>query len=483
MSAEFLAWIACEVGLPLLEGADGLVVRANGAACELLGRDPSGDELTAAAAALTGVPAGDAELAGLVSRVGGAGSTAGAVGPGGRWRLLVHADGGRLWVVAAPARVSQAVRLEQRAAAADVAAGVSHEVANALSAIVGWAQLGREHPGPEAAETFSLIEDSARTARSAARRLLDAVRCHGDQAPEAIDLAPLLEDVVRLLRPEARDHGLSLECRVPGGTWVLGTPSALFTVAWNLLHNAVEALEPGGRIVVSGAAQEGTVRLAVADDGPGMEEEQRLRVFEPYFTTKPTGTGLGLFMVKRAVEELGGRIVLDSARGRGTRFVVELPQARPPAAAADGQAEPRLPRRRSGIHGRRDVEGVRVLLVEDDQTLREMMRTTLALQQARVDAVASGNEADALPGPYDLALVDLSLTDARGDQVVSRLRARGVVTAAALVTGASEPPNLDPGGRPDLWLRKPFEPSDLLETVRLLRTFGGRDAAGTGDPT
>lgn len=480
MSADFPAWLASEAGLPLLEGIDGVVIRANEPARELIAGDPTGADLIRSVAGMVGVADDDPDLLGLVARAQGGGSVAGAAGADRQWRVLVHApEPGRLLVIASPSQMVRTMRLERRAAATDVAAGVSHEVANALSAIVGWAELGRGQGPADTPQTFDLIAQSARTARSAARRLLDAVRDTDRQTPAALDLGPLLADAVRLLRADARGRDVDIECQVPDGTYVMATPSALFTIAWNLIRNAVEALDGGGRIVVTAGTQRDRVRLTVADDGPGMDEAQRLRAFDPYFTTKPTGTGLGLSMVKGAVEELGGRVAVHSERGGGTRFVVELPRADAPAQPAPSVDLTR----RSGVHGRGEQRAARVLVVEDDRALREMMRTTLTLHGVDVDAVETGAEALALEGPYEVALVDLSLADARGDRLVGELRRRNVAAAAAVVTGMSEPPNLDPDGRPDLWLRKPFEPEDLLETVRVLRTFGGRGAAQTGDPT
>lgn len=478
MSAHSLTWIADEVGLPSLVGVDGVVVRANDTARVLIDGDPLGEDLVGTVGRLVGVAEDDRALLGLIAHAGVTGSATGSVGPDEGWRVVIQSNetGGQMTVLAAPRHLEHTVPMRRRAAAADVAAGVSHEVANALSAIVGWAQLGQQQQSADALATFALIEDSARSARSAARRMLDAVRSPGS-SPHALDLSAVLTDVVRLLGPEAHDRGITFDNRVPDATFVVGTPSALFTIVWNLVRNAMEAMDQGGCITTSAEPHDGTLRLVVADEGPGMNESQRLRAFDPYFTTKPTGTGLGLAMVNEAVEELGGRIVVDSVQDGGTRFVVELPRADAPAPADDGPSA----RRPSGVHGRSEG-GMRLLLVEDDAALREMMRTTLQLRQVEVDAVGSTAEALRLQATYDVALVDLSLSDGRGDHLVAELRQRGNIRTAALVTGASEPSNLNPNGRPDLWLRKPFEPNDLLETVRLLRAFGGQDAAQTGDP-
>jgi len=93
-------------------------------------------------------------------------------------------------------------------------------------------------------------------------------------------------------------------------------------------NNAVQALgDDGGKITVRVHHVDGTVRIEIADDGPGIPPEVQRRIFEPFFTTRASGTGLGLTVVKRIVDVHRGEAELDSADGRGTRFVIRLPLA------------------------------------------------------------------------------------------------------------------------------------------------------------
>jgi signal transduction histidine kinase len=459
--------MAAEMGFPLLEGVGGAVRAANPPARDRLGKDPAGEDLIAVTAQLLQVATDDPDLLALVARAETAGASTGTVGQA---RLMIHRpEAGHLQLLAVPAQLGVPTDLERRAAAGDVAAGVSHEVANALSAIVGWSQLGQQRGDAGSTEIFGLIEHSARSARAAARRLLDAVRSPAHQPSVAVDLNALITDVVRLSQLQARERDLEVTCQVQPGLFVLGTSSALFTIVWNLVINAVDAVPQGGHVAVTAAAQDDAVRLVVSDDGPGMDERQRHHVFDPYFTTKASGTGLGLPLVKDAVESIGGRILLETEAGRGASFFVELVRADPDDTQAPSDTGER---RRSGVRGRPSAARLRVLVVEDDLSLRQMMHTTLTLQEAEVDAVASAAEALQQQGPYDVALVDLALTDVRGDHLVAELRRREIIGAAAIVTGASEPPRLHPGGKPDMWLRKPFEPSDLFDAVLVLAAVG-----------
>jgi two-component system KDP operon response regulator KdpE len=112
---------------------------------------------------------------------------------------------------------------------------------------------------------------------------------------------------------------------------------------------------------------------------------------------------------------------------------------------------------------------IRILVVDDDLALRELLATAFSLRGARITTVASAAEAQRLEGSFDVALIDMTLADGRGDELLAQLRRRGCVNAAMLVTGSVQKPKLVPGGEPDDWVRKPFEISQLVD--RLKRTL------------
>jgi two-component system NtrC family sensor kinase len=205
-----------------------------------------------------------------------------------------------------------------------------------------------------------------------------------------------------------------------------------------------------------------TIELDVEDDGPGIRTDDRDRVFEAYYTTKSQGTGLGLSLVKRAATEMSGTVVLlDSARGAHFRVTV------PRGAAA---ARARKSHRASGVLERGSPRGKRILVVDDDEAMRELLATALGIAGAVVETADSGAAALAKAGPFDLVLIDLGLGDIRGDEVLARMRSDGRARRTALVSGATLPPIVSPGGEPDAWLRKPFEIEELLSHVRTLLT-------------
>jgi CheY-like chemotaxis protein/two-component sensor histidine kinase len=360
---------------------------------------------------------------------------------------MPDAPGRAMAVVAAPASASASLSAAPQRA--ELAASVSHELANALGAIAGWARLAKQ--GRRVQEALDLIEGSAEAAWSAARRILgDAGAVARNRQQESVDLSAFVDEAARLLAPKAIGRGVQVRVAAEPGLRVRGDRGSAWTIVWNLAANAVEALGHGGTVELRLYREGENATLQVRDDGPGMDAEQQARAFEPYFTTKATGTGLGLALVKQAVTESGGQISLTSELDQGTCFTVVLPLAARPAQ-----------KRSSGVFYAEPIEG-RVLVVDDDLGVRELIATALGMRGAEVVAVRRGDEALAQSGPFTVAIVDLLLPDLRGDALLARLRERGLVKLGMLVSGTELPANLAAGGEPNVVLRKPFELEDLF---------------------
>ena len=354
---------------------------------------------------------------------------------------------------------------------------MSHEVANALSAIVGWAQVARERPDkapPE--EALGLIEKSAQVARDATQDLLRMVR-HTNHERARTNLSVVIRDVVRLLRPEAQSKRVNVQAEVEDSCWVEGKRSQLFSIVWNLAHNAVQMVPAAGSVSIHARHRGSLIELEVYDNGPGMSEAQQARAFEPYYTTRTEGTGLGLAIVRGTVESLGGRIRLDTSPGRGAKFRIELPEA---GERRESEMVPK-PSRISRVMKPEEAERAHVLVVEDDEGVRGLISTTLMLTGVTSTCVGTAQEALASEGPFSAAMIDLTLPDERGDILLGQLRKKGLVTRAAIMSGAPPPDDADPDGKPERWLRKPFDPSDLLQTVGELIESGAnaRNAASS----
>ena len=390
--------------------------------------------------------------------------------------LAIPVGTGRAAALIALQESAVAESVQAKAAAADLAAGVSHEVANALSAIVGWAQVARERPDkapPE--EALALIEKSAQVARDATQDLLRMVR-HTNHERTRSDLSAVIRDVVRLLRPEAQTKRVTVHAEVEDSCWVEGKRSQLFSIVWNLAHNAVQMVPAGGEVSIHTRSRGTLIDLEVRDNGPGMSESQKERAFEPYYTTRSEGTGLGLAIVRGTVESLGGRIRLDTSPGRGAKFRIQLPEA---GVKRESETVPKQTRI-SRVMKPDQAERAHVLVVEDDEGVRGLISMTLALSNVESTCVGTAAEALASKGPFSAALVDLTLPDERGDVLLGQLRKKGLVTRAAIMSGAPPPADADPDGHPERWLRKPFDPSDLLLIVReLIESGAGTQSAAS----
>lgn len=343
-----------------------------------------------------------------------------------------------------------------------LAAAAAHDVANALSAVLGWVELASRGDA-EPSEAFAAIATAARTARTTARYLLgerdEEVRCV---------LGSVVRDVTRLLRPSAREAHVVIDTHAAPAAWVGISRSDAFRIAWNLGLNAVQAMQ-GGTLQLS-VERGDTIRLTVADDGPGMDEATRRRVLEGGYTTREGGHGLGLSIVRQLVADAGGTFAIESVPGHGTRFRIGLPAAETPARRSRKRTQAR-----SGVIAR-DPSVRKVLVVEDDDGVREMVATTLELRGLEVTCARSVEEARGISTPADVALVDLTLGDGGGDEVIADLRARGIVRRIVLMSGMPETGNLPPEKRPDRWLRKPFDSLQLLES--LSAPSGSQEATG-----
>jgi CheY-like chemotaxis protein len=255
---------------------------------------------------------------------------------------------------------------------------------------------------------------------------------------------------------------------VEPGLLLRGARGHWFSLLWNLVKNAIEASEPGTTVGVNLTGDDVNIELEVVDQGPGLDEATQARIFTPYVTTKASGTGLGLHLVREAVDALGGHLVIRSRVGQGTTFRARLPRVSRNSEVVFGGLE--VPAAESEQVSKSVATlDAHLLVVDDDDALREMMGTALTLRGARVVTARTAEEARAQPGPFDVALIDMTLEDIRGDELLAQLRRKGSVRAAMLVTGTAQTPRLVPGGEPDDWIRKPFEVSDLVD--RLKRTL------------
>jgi two-component system sensor histidine kinase PilS (NtrC family) len=236
-------------------------------------------------------------------------------------------------------------RRERLAGVGELAASIAHEIRNPLAAISGSVELLRSGEGEDGAQLMDIVLREIGRLDALIRDFLQYARPSTPKL-EAVALPALLDEVARMVEASL-PPGARLECEADPGAVALADPTQLRQVLWNLVRNALEALEGEGVVRLSasrvaGAPQDApadgrkrgaegprSVEIVVADTGRGIALADLERIFDPFYTTKPEGTGLGLPTVHRIVESHGGALQVESRPGVGTHFRVRLPAAEP----------------------------------------------------------------------------------------------------------------------------------------------------------
>ena len=219
-------------------------------------------------------------------------------------------------------------RSQRLAAVGSLAAGVAHEIRNPLSSLKGFATYFRQRYGsvPDDVKMADIMIREVDRLNRVITELLEFSRPMVLKKEET-DAAGLVRRVLDTIERQAAERGIAVRAELPPGLpAVLIDADRVTQVLLNLFLNALAAMERGGVLSVGLALQEGrTLRITVGDSGAGIRRDDLGRVFDPYFTTKASGTGLGLAVVHRIVEAHGGEIRLESEPGKGTTFTVLLP--------------------------------------------------------------------------------------------------------------------------------------------------------------
>jgi PAS domain S-box-containing protein len=224
-------------------------------------------------------------------------------------------------------RLQEEMRLRQNLAElGEMSAGVAHEFRNSLATILGFAQLVERHGDAGAREHAAAIAEEC----AALRRVIDDFLRFANPARlviESVDLAALFESLADDVKARAGSKRVRYEL-LPGLPVVSGDETLLRRTFTNVLRNAVDAAREGGVVRASAEMGDGEVHVHVDDDGPGIPEADRQRIFVPFFTGKESGTGLGLALARKVVVYHGGRIVAETSPLGGARLTVTLPVRR-----------------------------------------------------------------------------------------------------------------------------------------------------------
>ena len=225
-------------------------------------------------------------------------------------------------------RASQArvIHQEKMAAFGLLAAGIAHEVGNPLAGISALIQMiRRRDPAPYTSEKLALAESQLARIQRTIRDLIDFSR-PASTTRGWVRAGAVVEEALGIAKYYQRTKERAITTHVPLSLPpVRGVRDHLMQVILNLVLNAIDATEKGGSIRIAGQAEGNSLTLSVADDGRGIALADQARLFQPYFTTKPQGTGLGLFVCRQVVEEMGGTLDFESRPDVGTTFRVRLP--------------------------------------------------------------------------------------------------------------------------------------------------------------
>jgi PAS domain S-box-containing protein len=215
-----------------------------------------------------------------------------------------------------------------------LAAGVAHELGNPLNSLTIHLQLiARKLKKLKASKDTESLVESVDVCRAEVARLdgiiahfLEAIRPQPPDLAE-LDLAEVLAEVLRFQQREFADRRIAVEVEASGDLpVVMADRNQLKQVFFNLAKNALDAMEPGGRLKIRARADDDSVFLLFGDSGSGIKQEDLVRVFQPYHTTKPGGHGLGLMIVQRILREHGGQVGIESKEGVGTVVTLQFPR-------------------------------------------------------------------------------------------------------------------------------------------------------------
>jgi two-component system cell cycle sensor histidine kinase/response regulator CckA len=363
-----------------------------------------------------------------------------------------------------------------------LAAGVAHDFNNVLSVIIGHADLllADLAPADKNRESVDEIHSAAGRAAQLTRQLLAFSRQQILQ-PQKVSIARIVAGTAKMLR---RVIGEDIELVIDASTTTgssLVDPGQIEQVILNLVVNARDAMPNGGRLTIRVAdvdrgaddedgavATRGSyVALTVADTGVGMDAATQSRIFEPFFTTKGPGkgTGLGLATVFGIIQQSGGTISVSSQPARGTTFEILVPRLDGDATAPAG-----TPRRATMT----TVGNETILLVEDDDAMRAMLRTVLEKHGYRVLDAPNGRDAlslcDTVKERIDLVLTDVVMPHMSGREFAARLEAVRPGLTVLYMSGYTDGAIvrhgvLEPG---IAFLQKPIAPQTLVQKIREL---------------
>jgi len=364
----------------------------------------------------------------------------------------------------------QLIRAEKLKSLGEIVGGVAHNFNNILGIILGRSQLLQRHlDKPDLLESgLNIIEKAAKDGSELTMRLRDSIRVR--KAPSRLrmlDINEVISDVLDFTKNRWKDEAQAKDIIIDVKTsfaqlpLIAGNPSELREVFINLVHNSLDAMPKGGLIHINTAVAGDVISVTFSDNGQGMSEEVKDQVFDPFFTTKThQETGLGMSLSYNLLSQHGGKIYVESAEGEGSTFTLLLP-------IRSASETPETKKGNASAHD--NIEAANILLVDDDEKIRDLFFDLLTLYKHDVGLASNGKEALDLfsAGSYDMVITDLEMPGMSGLELASHIKQIDPKMPVLLLTGWAPQAEEDrmKEGVVDFELLKPCDLDLLLETV------------------
>lgn len=370
-------------------------------------------------------------------------------------------------------------QMEKLSALGELASGVAHDFNNTLAGILGRAQLILRTNDPEKIQRgLNIIIKTAEDGAQTVKRIQDFARQRRDHDFEPVSIDQILFDVSEITRPRWKDRAeasnvqITLDLQIRSKAKVMGDESELREVLVNMVFNAVDAMPEGGNLTLSAEDLDESVVISVGDNGHGMAGEVKSRIFDPFFTTKgKAGMGLGLAVSFGIIRRHEGSVEVESEMGVGTKFKIILPKA----VVTDEPAlvEPAIQRvsvEETSVTRSFDGPQPKILVVDDEDSVRELLRDLLESEGCRVYLAPGGREALNLfaAQEFDGVFTDVGMPGMSGWELAHAIRQRNETIPIAVITGWGEAVGSDEQkeARVDWVVTKPFRAERIGELAQ-----------------